>query len=264
MRLLIVGDCHGDDSFVATACRVAKKYDIGTVMQVGDFGIWDHHPSGVKFLDQLDDNAARRGVRWIFLPGNHENYDRLEEYSSRSDHVGSQFRTKENFVAIRENVLYTQKVNLWEWEGQTFKAVGGAVSIDKMYRKPGTSWWHQEQLTEAELEYAINLGEADFLFTHDCPTYAPFGGRLKPDLDSVAHRQKIDKVVDATNAKVHFHGHMHSFYDYQNYAGGKIWGLECNDGAMYNPYGPRDVEYKNMAIFDTRTHQVEWPDKQGV
>jgi Icc-related predicted phosphoesterase len=255
MKYLIVGDVHGDLSFASRMVRVAKAHAIDTIIQVGDFGIWDHMEEGTYFLDTLNVNSVNRGVKWVFVPGNHENYDRLEEYSSRSDYVGSQFRTEEGFVQIRSNILYTQKVNKWTWDGVTFKAVGGAHSIDKDWRTPGKSWWPQETLTDDQLNWAAQLGEADVLLTHDCPTYAPFKHRLKNDPDSHIHRQKIDEVVNHTKAKIHFHGHMHDWYDYTNHYGGKIYGLECNDDAMWNPY----ANIKNHVIFDTEGMRIRWP-----
>jgi hypothetical protein len=78
---------------------------------------------------------------------------------------------------------------------------------------------------------------------------------LKNDPDSHIHRQKIDEVVHNTKAKIHFHGHMHDWYDYTNHYGGKIYGLECNDDAMWNPY----ANLKNHVIFDTEGMRIRWP-----
>jgi predicted phosphodiesterase len=270
MRILIVGDTHGDFAFVSKACRVAQNNGIKTIIQVGDFGFWDHTPDGVYFLDQLNENARKRGVTWFVLPGNHENYDRLENYEALPGRLQGHDDIPDweygSFTTIRTSIYYTGKVNAWKWAGRTFKAVGGAVSIDKEWRTPGKSWWWQEQLRDDELQQAIDIGPTDFLFTHDCPTRAPFKHRLKPDLDSVMHRQKMNKVGQATKAKVWFHGHMHDFYDYWFQYGPKegndtkVYGLECNDNAMWNPYG----DIKNMAIFDTDTLRVEFPETKGV
>lgn len=249
-RLLVVGDTHGDFAFASKACRVAQANEITTIFQVGDFGIWDHTDDGVYFLDKLNENAERRGVRWVFVPGNHENYNSLEQYQWKCGENRSW--TTEGFTPIRDNIHYTGKVNDWTWDGKTFKAVGGAVSIDRYARVPGRSWWVQEQLTDSELALAIDLGPVDYLLTHDCPTNAPFGNRLKPDLDSVNHRQKMNQVGRASKAKVWIHGHMHSWYDYW-FEDTKVYGLECNDNAMWPPYG-KDI--KNMVILDTDTGKV--------
>jgi hypothetical protein len=231
---LIVGDVHGDLSFTSRMNALAKVNGIETILQVGDFGIWDHTNDGVNFLDFLNVEAEKFGVQWVFLPGNHENFDRLEWYETNGE------KTLSGFTKIRDNIFYTGKVSKWVWDGVVFKAVGGAYSIDKGWRTPGSSWWPQETLTPGELMLSEVMGPADVLLTHDCPTYAPFRHRLKNDPESHIHRQKIDEVVKHTEAVVHFHGHMHDCYDYENPYGGKIYGLECNDDAMWDPYS-----YKN-------------------
>jgi Icc-related predicted phosphoesterase len=250
---LIVGDVHGDISFASKMTKLAKNWDIDTIIQVGDFGVWDHYDDGVYFLDKLNENSELRDVRWVFVPGNHENYDRLEDYEANAD------RTVEGFPMLRNRIHYTGKVNKWVWDDVVFKAVGGAHSIDKAWRTPKKSWWHQETLTASELLMSQVMGPADVLLTHDCPTYAPFRYRLKNDPDSHIHRQKIDEVVRHTQAKVHFHGHMHDFYDYASPWGGKIYGLECNDRAM--PSAPGRVSWKNHAILNIHENGDEvWFD----
>jgi hypothetical protein len=124
--------------------------------------------------------------------------------------------------------------------------VGGAVSIDKDHRlqtegnRPRSLWWPQEQLTEDELQFAMAKAAkkpVDFLFTHDCPTNAPFGARLKDDPDSHAHRQKMDRLGKVVQPKLWFHGHMHTRYDgyafptYESHT--TVYGLECNPDAMH-------------------------------
>lgn len=237
---LIVGDVHGDLSFTSKMNAMAKANDIETILQVGDFGIWDHYADGVDFLDALNDEAERFGVQWFFVPGNHENYDRLEWYEANAE------KTLSGFTKIRDNIFYTGKVNKWVWDGVVFKAVGGAHSIDKAWRTPLKSWWPQETLNDNEFAESEALGPTDVLLTHDCPTYAPFKHRLKNDPESHIHRQKIDEVVKHSQATVHFHGHMHDWYDYASPWGGKIYGLECNDNAMEWGSSPQNCVILNV------------------
>ena len=251
-KILVVGDVHGDFSFAARTNNIAADLGIQTVIQVGDFGVWDHHPTGNGFLNDLDEHSSLRGTTWIFLPGNHENYDRLEYYEREADGL----KTFSGFIPVRENILYTGKVHKWEWEGKVFKAVGGAYSIDKQWRKPRVSWWVQEQLTDEELGRSVLMGPADYLFTHDCPTNAPFRHRIKDDIDSHAHRQKMDVVGKTTKATQWFHGHMHDYYDYV-FEDTKVVGLECNDEAMNSWNGrPAGSGFLNRAVLDIETGHV--------
>jgi hypothetical protein len=87
-------------------------------------------------------------------------------------------------------------------------------------------------LTDAEVQTARAFGKVDYLLTHDCSNRTPFYARLKPDLDSQIHRQKIDAILQATNPDKHVHGHMHNKFEWENYTGGdhytSTYGLECN------------------------------------
>jgi hypothetical protein len=109
------------------------------------------------------------------------------------------------------------------------------------------SWWPQEQITDAEI--AGVRGPADYLFTHDCSNATPWRERLKPDFESQIHRQRIDTVLQEAKPKMHFHGHMHTKYDWHNRVGGDKWthtfGLDM-DGEFYC-YGILDLETDTFA-----------------
>lgn len=249
---LIVGDVHGDLQFAMKMCKMAESNGIDTIIQVGDFKFWDHTKWGVEFLDSLNENSEIHGVKWVFLPGNHENFDSLEEHQLNPS------RTEEGFVMIRDRISYTGKVSKWVWEGVSFKAVGGAYSIDKGSRIPLESWWPQETLTAGELLLSEVMGPADVLLTHDCPTYAPFSF-IRNIPESHIHRQMINRVVEHSQAKVHFHGHMHDWYDYINPWGGQIYGLECNDAGM-NSFGKARNHVILNVIEDGNVNGSIWYD----
>lgn len=48
--------------------------------------------------------------------------------------------------------------------------MGGAVSVDRAYRKENISWWKEEEPTYHEWEKAFKkLDKADIILTHDTP-----------------------------------------------------------------------------------------------
>ena len=50
--------------------------------------------------------------------------------------------------------------------------IGGAMSIDKMYRIPGFSWWEGEELSIKELNDMVTVYLTEkprVMITHDCP-----------------------------------------------------------------------------------------------
>jgi hypothetical protein len=58
MRILVVGDVHGNTDFMRTAIERAAARGITTILQVGDFGYWPHTKSGEKFLTDLERTAG--------------------------------------------------------------------------------------------------------------------------------------------------------------------------------------------------------------
>lgn len=106
-----------------------------------------------------------------------------------------------------------------------------------------TLYWPNEQLLDADVDVIKSWGQADYLISHDCSNYTQFGKRLKPDMDSQIHRQRIDEVLKSVQPRMHFHGHMHEKYDWTNdYSGGgaRTIGLEAFRDA--NSWGVLEVE----------------------
>jgi len=253
-KIMVLGDTHGNIRAAKNAVAKADSLDIDTIMQVGDFGLWDHFLDGVQFLDELNTALWKNDQVLIWTDGNHENFDRLWWYLENNP------KTTNGHVFIRSQILYSPRGNSWYMHGRKFMTVGGAVSIDKDYRlaretqegKSRTLWWDQEQLTQADMDAILgrNHGTVDYLFTHDCPTNAPFRERLKNDPDSQMHRQKMDELGKHIKPTLWFHGHMHSKYDAYDFPMYEptttVYGLEC-DGML-----------DNWGILDTDDNSYMW------
>lgn len=260
MLVMVAGDWHGDVNHSVSMVRQAKEIGAQHIMVVGDFGYWPHFSNGIEFLDALNFEARELDVMVYWLDGNHENFDALEAAVKHYPNDGN------GRVWIRSHIRYCTRGAAWTWDGKRFMTVGGAVSIDSEWRlhqeaergQPRTLWWPQEQLTEEELAFAIGRAmprPVDYLFTHDCPTNAPFRGRLKDDPESARHRQLMDRLGKAVQPNLWFHGHMHTKYDgydfpaYDSHT--TVYGLECNPQAMYrggtgNDWGVLDTDTDNF------------------
>jgi predicted phosphodiesterase len=212
---LIVGDTHGNarwlyERVIPHAVRTGCK----KIVQLGDFGFIFPTSNFPYALDKMSRVLDREDIDLHFLPGNHEDHDKLERMLNYV-----KVRSPEGHYQIRKRLFYTGRMSAWSWEGKRFAAVGGAVSIDKEYRlrhkaRTGTTiWWPQEVLTQVEVQEASQLGLVDVLFTHDAPVQNPF--KLKQDIESHIHRQKISSVAFALQPKLWFHGHYHESATYQ-------------------------------------------------
>lgn len=270
MKILIAGDWHGDCNAQSVAHNpsvsvgrskkassimaidAAAKHGAEHIIQCGDFGLWPGW-FGFVFLDRLNAALIESNVQLIWLDGNHEDFDQLDRF------VKFNPQNEKGQTFIRSNILYSPRGCGWTWDHKRFLTVGGAHSIDKEWRTEGESWWPQETLTDAQVNGIISNAKArrvkgkpevDYMFTHDCHPNTPFRHRLKPDLDSQFHREKMREIALAVRPGIWFHGHMHTKYDWKlSYAppfseeSGKltqVYGLA--DGREKDSWGILDTE----------------------
>lgn len=211
MRLMIVGDTHGNAGAVEYKAKIAKRLGVDTMIVVGDFGLWPGY-EGVQFLDDVNAAAREYNQRVIALPGNHEDHPQWEKWFDLAPLDGH------GFAIVRSNLRLTKKVQPFRMGGKRFYVCGGAVSIDKQWRTPGKSWWPNEEFLPSDLASVEKYKgpDIDYLLTHDCSDFTAFRGRLKPDPESTANRQRIDRAIRALRPRYHFHGHMHTRYEWHN------------------------------------------------
>lgn len=125
--------------------------------------------------------------------------------------------------------------------------------MDQDNRKPGISYWPEEEITAGDIHRALEGGPVDVMLTHDdapqslCPVPGiddktfPFPRhRLAP---AKAHSKIISRMVEELQPSELFHGHFHVYYQAgARLKSGKlvsIMGLAC-DGmngniALYTP-----------------------------
>lgn len=245
MKLSILGDTHGNTRWVVGAIPKIRKMGCTKILQVGDFGLWDHIAGGVEYLDAVNAELRKNDVILYAIGGNHENWDRWEY------HLRNSPKDKHKFVFLRSHIRLAPRLHLWEWDNRKFASVAGGYSIDKKMRLESeriqghrTLWWPQETITSEELDaWYVPQNKVDFLASHDCPDNTPFDHSILPILESKMHRQLIDRAVRMTNPKMHFHGHMHKKYEWVNSVGGNevlTYGLSC-DG-MVSSHGVLDTK----------------------
>lgn len=249
-KVMVLGDQHGSISAFKHNLELSKHHDYSKIVQVGDFGLWDHLANGVSFLDNLNEELRRYGRKVYAIGGNHENWDHWNWY------VENMPKDKYGFAIIRSHVMIAPRVHRWTWEKKHFLGVAGAASIDKDIRlddeRHGSpkQWWPQEQITDAEVDSITNYQGTDYLITHDCSNRTPWGFQLIPDFDSLIHRQRIDRVLEKALPNVHFHGHMHKRYDWMNRVGADLYtqtyGLDCNSNS--DSWGILDIETDNFVF----------------
>ena len=190
MRLIITGDTHGDpvkrfrsviDNIKASEETeyAFTKNDLMAV--VGDFGvIWGPGtPKQIRMENRILDELEAMPFTTVFIDGNHENFDRLLAFPEEERFGGK-------VGVLRPSVLHLkQRGHVYDFGGMKTWCFGGGISIDKILRREGNSWWAEEEPSKEEYEYGIsqlaaNGWRVDIVLTHAAPTRALNALNLKP------------------------------------------------------------------------------------
>ena len=79
-----------------------------------------------------------------------------------------------------ENIFWLRRGEIYEIAGRQFLCFGGALSVDKVHRIPGLSWWAREIPSEEEFACAMRNardfiatgGRIDAVLSHTAPWFA--------------------------------------------------------------------------------------------
>ena len=165
----VMGDVHGGMSHLHHAVSRTLRAGLKTLVQVGDFWIYDD-PGVLQKLDRMIGTAAVQSglspeeFQVFFADGNHENFEVLDPDAAAP-------------VRMSRNLTYVPRGVALDIGGVRVGFLGGAESIDREYRTPGRDWWPQERMTVGQINRALEMGPVDVLVTHDTTesVYAEIG-----------------------------------------------------------------------------------------
>ncbi|MFC9773817.1 metallophosphatase [Paenibacillus chitinolyticus] len=176
-------------------------------MVAGDFGLlWDGSREDQYWLKWLH---KEKPFTTLFIDGNHENFDLLEQYPVEIWNGGKVHK-------INSSVIHLMRGQVFTIENKKFFTFGGAASHDKEYRKEGRSWLRREMPSKDEYEEGLenlkrNNWNVDYVITHTCST---------SDLDYISsvfniHMEKDEmhpyfyEVEQKLRYKQWYFGHFH-------------------------------------------------------
>lgn len=237
-QVLVAGDVHGNTKHMYYLISKAKDAGVEIILQLGDFGAWEHTEDGRKFFRDVSRVAGRNGVKVYFIDGNH---DKISLTLKKHKEL-----TPEGFVICAPNLFYIPRGTVWTWGATRFLAFGGAYSVDKQWRldlerqrherweykkslgsrqrdtSSGYFWFPEEEASEEEFLKALGDGSpVDVMVTHDKPRGSNPRWNRKDFLECLPNQDRIQAVLQARRPLVLLHGHLH--YPYED-------GVHLSDG----------------------------------
>ena len=111
----------------------------------GDFGaVWNNSSEDKYWQKWLNEKPFTT----LFVDGNHENFNLLNEYEIEEFHGGKIHR-------IMPNVCHLMRGQVFDLNGIKVFTMGGAESHDKDSRKENVTWWKDELPNDNEYAEAI-------------------------------------------------------------------------------------------------------------
>ena len=210
--IYVTGDTHGEQKrWEKQIHPILRSGD--TLIVAGDFGVgfWgDRERSEETFYDWI----AEQPYTVLFVDGNHEIFPKLASYPEEVWCGGKVHK-------LRHNLLHLMRGEIYEIEGMSVFAFGGAYSVDRYRRKEGFDWFKEEMPSEEEYENARrNLARChysvDYIITHTCPAETvEYMARL-PEYgisNMVAEERDLQnflsEICGMTSYKGYYFGHFH-------------------------------------------------------
>jgi hypothetical protein len=235
--VMLVGDTHADTHWMRHhVYPMAVRENVPVVLVVGDFGYWR---SALDFRRLCATSFSQFGVVTWFLDGNHEDHPYLLEESEACREGGLGDREP---VALGESLWYLPRGSRVSVGGLRVGILGGAVSIDRLWRMAGEDWFLEEQISDSDLAALA----CDVLLTHDTPDGYQIPGlardselpeEWRKQLPAChVHRGIVREGFASVTPRLLVHGHYHVPYELslkEEWGSVRVVGLDCNQSRRF-------------------------------
>ena len=168
MKIAILGDLHNHIDCHTIFNYLSSKKEHDLIIQCGDFGfLWDGKQADRNLIKKL---SSRLRTPLIVVPGNHENYNLIEQLPEIEMFGAKCYK-------LKHNIFYVKRGEVLEIEGRKFLTLSGGLSIDRGNRILDQTWWKQELWTCEEennlLDKLTKIGynSIDYVISHTAPGY---------------------------------------------------------------------------------------------
>lgn len=213
-ELWIIGDTHGNHQDIKHEIT-SKNIVNSDLIHVGDFGIgFTTKDNDIKILNVFNDFLKENNNTLHVFRGNHDNPDFF-----KGDYILSNIKLHPDYTTL-------------ELSGKKILGIGGAISIDRRYRKKNnTGYWLDEKFT-LDYDKVEVISDVDILITHttikeaypinkpgEWPYIVEGFAMGDPTLyhDLTEERELVslvfDKLKEKNNITHHFYGHFHQSHN---------------------------------------------------
>ena len=176
--MILTGDLHASPEELRflkpeyLRAKFGQKCENTIIVILGDGGfLWHEDPYsdfGGELIQTLNNWMKELNSTLIVVPGNHENYKRI--YSLPKVHLKEK-NFEGDFREISPWIKYTERFGEYTFEDKSFLVLGGARSLDKIYRHEG-EWFPDETFSSEEKDRIVSFikdAEYDYVLAHTCP-----------------------------------------------------------------------------------------------
>ncbi len=208
--IYITGDKHG-------SCQIndlsAANWPEGQSLSKDDYLIITGDFGGVFYGGEKDKMVLDfyEACPWttLFIDGNHENFDLLDQYPVAEWNGGK-------VQYIRPSLIHLMRGQIYTIDGRSFFTMGGATSTDKDYRIEGKSWWRAEmpsgeEFYEADKNLMAHNNNVDYVITHCCSArqYYRFAAIHFRSFVRDSLTDYLDELEKSLSFKHWYYGHHH-------------------------------------------------------
>ena len=209
----ITGDTHGQFQRIELFCHVMQTTKADTMIVLGDAGF--NYYGGSRDA-KLKKRVNAYPIRLFCIHGNHEirpqNIPSYRETVFCGGHI--------LYEPEYPDILFAIDGEIYDLDGFSCIAIGGAYSVDKFYRlEKGYGWWPDEQPspeTKADVEHKLEAldHEVDIVLSHTCPRkYEPvetFLSFIDQNTVDKSTEDWLDEIEARTDYRKWYCGHYHT------------------------------------------------------
>jgi len=192
-EIVILGDVHGNFKELKYILEDWIQPKPKLAILCGDIGLfWPRSlPEHNKIFSDID-------MKILFIDGNH---DRHDIWQTENSPIIDSLKASGKYYMPRGSIERIMN--------QNFLFLGGALSIDKLFRLPYISWWPEEELSQKDYEKIDKNVPIDVVISHDIPNSFKFKQLDRFEKQDEQTRRILDIILHEKKPKEWFFGHHH-------------------------------------------------------